>query len=162
MNYSPEPRSEQNSKPNYFGNPLVSLQRSKKHLHFTALRNEMASCFSAIPDSRQQSKCSATQHDSLMSAFAYMFFQDPSLLHFQKRLEQHQQRNNLRNWPHPPWFRFTCKLTVVYITSRKSNSLKTAQLLVYSPRGRVKNLSRHRHFFLQYLDKFVKTSLTFL
>ncbi len=26
-----------------------------------------------------------------------MFFQDPSLLHFQKRLEQNQQRNNLRN-----------------------------------------------------------------
>jgi hypothetical protein len=57
----------------------------------------MAECFSAIPDSRQQNKCEYNQHDILMSAFACMYFQDPSLLHFQKRLEQDQQRNNLRN-----------------------------------------------------------------
>ena len=31
-----------------------------------------------------------------MSAFACMYFQDPSLLHFQKRLEQKYQRNNLK------------------------------------------------------------------
>ncbi|NQY65015.1 MAG: hypothetical protein HRT38_15050 [Alteromonadaceae bacterium] len=31
-----------------------------------------------------------------MSAFACMYFQDPSLLHFQQRLEQKYQRNNLR------------------------------------------------------------------
>jgi len=57
----------------------------------------MAACFSAIPDPRQQGKCSYSQHDVLMSAFACMFFQDPSLLHFQKRLEQKYQRNNLKN-----------------------------------------------------------------
>ncbi len=57
----------------------------------------MTECFSAIPDPRQQGKCSYNQHDILMSAFACMFFQDPSLLHFQNRLEQSQQRNNLRN-----------------------------------------------------------------
>jgi len=57
----------------------------------------MAECFSAIPDNRQQGKCDYSQHDILMSAFACMFFQDPSLLHFQKRLEQKYQRNNLRN-----------------------------------------------------------------
>ena len=57
----------------------------------------MAECFSAIPDPRQQGKCNYNQHDILMSAFACMFFQDPSLLHFQKRLEQNHQRNNLRN-----------------------------------------------------------------
>ncbi len=57
----------------------------------------MAECFSAIPDPRQQGKCSYSQHDILMSAFACMFFQDPSLLHFQKRLEQKYQRNNLKN-----------------------------------------------------------------
>jgi hypothetical protein len=32
-----------------------------------------------------------------MSAFACMFFQYPSLLHFQTRLEQKHQQNNLRN-----------------------------------------------------------------
>ena len=57
----------------------------------------MAKCFSDIPDSRQQGKCIYSQLDVLMSAFACMFFQDPSLLHFQTRLEQQHQRNNLRN-----------------------------------------------------------------
>lgn len=57
----------------------------------------MAEYFSVIADSRQQNKCDYSQHDILMSAFACIFFQDPSLLHFQKRLEQNQQRNNLRN-----------------------------------------------------------------
>lgn len=57
----------------------------------------MAEHFSAIVDDRQQNKCDYSQHDILMSAFACMYFQDPSLLHFQKRLEQNQQRNNLRN-----------------------------------------------------------------
>ena len=57
----------------------------------------MAECFGAIPDPRQKLKCSYSQHDILMSAFACMFFQEPSLLHFQKRLEQRYQRNNLKN-----------------------------------------------------------------
>ena len=57
----------------------------------------MAACFSAIDDPRQQGKCEYSQHDILMSAFACMYFQDPSLLHFQIRLEQNQQRNNLKN-----------------------------------------------------------------
>jgi len=57
----------------------------------------MAKHFSAIVDNRQQNKCDYSQHDILMSAFACMYFQDPSLLHFQQRLEQNQQRNNLRN-----------------------------------------------------------------
>jgi hypothetical protein len=57
----------------------------------------MAEHFSVIVDNRQQNKCDYSQHDILMSAFACMYFQDPSLLHFQKRLEQSQQRNNLRN-----------------------------------------------------------------
>jgi len=57
----------------------------------------MSACFSAIDDPRQQGKCEYSQHDILMSAFACMYFQDPSLLHFQIRLEQNQQRNNLKN-----------------------------------------------------------------
>jgi hypothetical protein len=76
---------------------VTSLLKTKKHLNFETLRKSMATCFSDIPDSRQQGKCTYSQHDVLMSAFAYMFFQDPSLLHFQTRLEQKHQRNNLRN-----------------------------------------------------------------
>jgi hypothetical protein len=54
----------------------------------------MAECFSAIPDRRQQNKCEYNQHDILMSAFACMYFQAPSLLHFKKRLEQDQRKRS--------------------------------------------------------------------
>ncbi|RTZ99551.1 MAG: hypothetical protein DSY90_00990, partial [Deltaproteobacteria bacterium] len=36
-------------------------------------------------------------HDCLMSAFAMMFFQDPSLLEFQRRIEDRKQFSNLSN-----------------------------------------------------------------
>ena len=75
---------------------MVSQLKSKKHLNFKTLRKSIAKCFSSIADDRQQGKCDYSQHDALMSAFACMFFQDPSLLHFQKRLEQKYQRNNLQ------------------------------------------------------------------
>ena len=38
-----------------------------------------------------------TLHDCFMSGFAMMYFQDPSLLQFQKRLEDAAHQNNLRN-----------------------------------------------------------------
>jgi hypothetical protein len=75
---------------------MGSLLKTKKHLKFSALRESLSECFSAISDKRQQNKCVFSQHDVLMSAFACMYFQDPSLLHFQKRLEQKYQRNNLK------------------------------------------------------------------
>ena len=75
---------------------MVSQLKTKKHLNFNALRKSLSECFSAIPDKRQQNKCIFSQHDILMSAFACMYFQDPSLLHFQKRLEQKYQSNNLK------------------------------------------------------------------
>ena len=75
---------------------MTSQLKTKKHLNFAALRESLSECFSAVSDKRQQNKCVFSQHDVLMSAFACMYFQDPSLLHFQKRLEQKYQRNNLR------------------------------------------------------------------
>ena len=75
---------------------MASLHKTKKHLSFEALRKTITQHFAAIVDNRQQGKCTYSQHDVLMSAFACMYFQDPSLLHFQKRLEQKHQRNNLK------------------------------------------------------------------
>lgn len=49
-----------------------------------------------IEDSRQEAKIDYSVHDCLMSAFAMMFFQDPSVLAFQRRFEQTIQQNNLR------------------------------------------------------------------
>lgn len=60
----------------------------KKHLGFKSLREVLSRVFNEIKDFRQSHKIDHSIHDSLMSGFACMFFQDPSLLQFQKRLEK--------------------------------------------------------------------------
>lgn len=67
----------------------------KKHLNFTELRTKLSDVFRAIPDWRQQNKITISIHDAMMSGFACMYFQDPSLLQFQKRMQEDQHRNNL-------------------------------------------------------------------
>ena len=74
---------------------MSSLTKPKKHLSFTALRDSMSLCFNSIKDSRDQAKCNYSQHDVLMSAFACMYFQDPSLNEFQRRMQEEQHQNNL-------------------------------------------------------------------
>jgi len=69
---------------------------SKKHLGFCGLRNTIARRFEHIPDDRQEHKVEHRLYDCLMSAFAMMFFQDPSILSFQQRLQDSIQRNNLQ------------------------------------------------------------------
>ncbi|WP_198262779.1 hypothetical protein [sulfur-oxidizing endosymbiont of Gigantopelta aegis] len=58
---------------------MASLSQQKKHLSFSALKQAISLHFHAIKDSRVQGKCDYSQHDVLMSAFACMYFQDPSL-----------------------------------------------------------------------------------
>jgi hypothetical protein len=67
----------------------------KKHLSFTALKDTMARHFRQIEDPRQAAKVNHCLHDVLMSGFAMMHFQDPSLLCFQRRLQDHIHLNNL-------------------------------------------------------------------
>jgi hypothetical protein len=67
----------------------------KKHLSFTALRQALSEHFCNIDDRRQSGKIDYSLHDCLMSSFAMMFFQDPSLLAFQKRMQDSIQTNNL-------------------------------------------------------------------
>lgn len=57
----------------------------------------MSSHFNQIADPRQQGKCNFSYNEILMSAFACMYFQDPSLLQFQKRMVEKQGRNNMRS-----------------------------------------------------------------
>ena len=68
----------------------------KKHLSFPALRKKMSRRFEEISDTRQPGKVDHTIHDCLMSAFAMMFFQDPSMLVFQRRIMDTTQINNLK------------------------------------------------------------------
>jgi hypothetical protein len=67
----------------------------KKHLAFTALRKALSEHFENIVDHRQSGKVYYRLHDCLMSGFAMMFFQDPSLLAFQQRMQDSIQVNNL-------------------------------------------------------------------
>jgi hypothetical protein len=68
----------------------------KKHLSFSSLRSVVSERFLGIPDWRQSGKVDISLHDALMSGFACMHFQDPSLLQFQQRMQEDQHQNNLR------------------------------------------------------------------
>lgn len=70
----------------------------KKHLNFTALRKKASEIFSSVPDWRQQSKVNISIHDAMSSGLACMYFQDPSLLQFQTRMQEDQHRNNLQTF----------------------------------------------------------------
>jgi hypothetical protein len=71
------------------------MEKSLKHLSLQSLRHCLTLLFRDIPDRRQQSKVSHTMHDVVMSGFAMMYFHDPSLLQFQRRLRRDEGRDNL-------------------------------------------------------------------
>lgn len=68
----------------------------KKHLSFTALREIIANNFRAIKDSRAANSSNRIA-DVMLSGLACMYYQSPSLLEFQRRMEKKEQRNNLRS-----------------------------------------------------------------
>lgn len=67
----------------------------KKHLSFGSLRKELSSLFDGLPDERDSMKTDYSSHDAVMSGFACMYFQDPSLLQFQEQLKKSLNRSNL-------------------------------------------------------------------
>lgn len=69
---------------------------TKKHLSFSSLRKKLSVRLKNISESRQEAKIKHTIHDVFMSGFAMMYFQDPSLLQFQKSLEDGIRNNNLK------------------------------------------------------------------
>ena len=72
------------------------MRRSLRHLNFKSLRESLNHLFRDIPDRRQKAKVDHSMHDVVMSGFAMMYFQDPSLLQFQERLEKDKGTNNLK------------------------------------------------------------------
>ena len=68
----------------------------KKHLNFDALRQALSDFLYKIDDPRQKSKTSYSIHDVVMSGFACMFLQCPSLMDFQRRMSGWFGRNNLQ------------------------------------------------------------------
>jgi hypothetical protein len=72
----------------------------KKHIGFTSLIKYASEKFKVIPDWRQENKTNYSLHDITMSAFACMYFKDPSLEQFQKRMQQVEDRSNLQTLFH--------------------------------------------------------------
>ena len=68
----------------------------KTHLSFGSLIHGFQHRVKGIPDPRQAAKISYRLWDLVGSGLACMFFQDRSLLQFQKRLEDAEQRSNLQ------------------------------------------------------------------
>lgn len=75
---------------------MTTHTKPKKHLSFTALRKSFSAVLKAIPETRDKNKSTYSQHDIVMSAFACMYFQDPSFLAFQQRLENKLKSSNLK------------------------------------------------------------------
>lgn len=69
--------------------------RGPKQLRFRALVDSLGSAIDQIADSREKHKISYPLQDCYRSAFAMFYFQDPSLLAFQKRVQEEIHRNNL-------------------------------------------------------------------
>lgn len=69
----------------------------KKHLSFSSLRDLMVDRFSGVSDTRRPSRVSYSVSDTLMSAFAMMYFKDSSLLEYQRRWLSEIDTCNLTN-----------------------------------------------------------------
>lgn len=70
------------------------MQRPKKHLSFGSLVGALRDRLESVEDKRQSHRIQYELADVGLSAFACMFFQDPSLLAFQKRMQDQKERFN--------------------------------------------------------------------
>ncbi len=69
--------------------------RPLKSLTLETIGELLATSFGEVEDSRAADQLSYRLHDTLMSGFALMFFQHPSLLQFQRAMQQKRRRCNL-------------------------------------------------------------------
>jgi hypothetical protein len=69
--------------------------RPLQSLTLEAIIDVLSTRFAYIPDTRQPDRVDYSLHDTLMSGFAMMFFQHPSLLEFQRKMQQRRGRCNL-------------------------------------------------------------------
>ena len=69
--------------------------KAKKHLSFTPLREMISHQIRSWPDPRRQQSVDHSVHDAVMSGLACMYFQEPSLLQFQREMQERTHQNNL-------------------------------------------------------------------
>jgi hypothetical protein len=70
--------------------------RPLKSLTLEAIVDLLATTFGAVDDPRAAEQLSYPLHATLMSGFAVMFFQHPSLLQFQRAMEKKRRRSNVQ------------------------------------------------------------------
>src|SRR5882672_1781086 len=69
--------------------------RPLQSLTLEAMIDVLSTRFAPLPDTRQPARVDSSLHDTLMRGFAMMFFQHPSLLEFQRKMQQRRGRCNL-------------------------------------------------------------------
>lgn len=69
--------------------------RGPAQLRFRAVVNCLAEAVKPLPDGRRKERVRHGLADCYLSAFAMFYLQDPSLLEFQRRVQEQVQRNNL-------------------------------------------------------------------
>ena len=70
--------------------------RPLKSLTLEAIVDLLATTFSKVEDTRAAEQLRYPLHDTLLSGFALMFFQHPSLLQFQRAMEKKRRRCNVQ------------------------------------------------------------------
>ena len=70
--------------------------RPLKSLTLAAIVELLSTQFRAVADTRAVEQVRYSRPDTLMSGFALMFFQHPSLLQFQRAMAKKRQRCNLQ------------------------------------------------------------------
>ena len=75
---------------------LRLFMKIKKHLSFGALIESFSGILKRISDHRENGKVEYSIGNVFMSAFAMMFFQNSSLVEFQRNMETQHHRNNIR------------------------------------------------------------------
>src|SRR2546428_3651169 len=70
--------------------------RPLKSLTLEAMVDFLATTFRVLEDPRAADQLTYPLHDTLLSGFALMFFQPPSLLQFQRAMQQKRRRCNLQ------------------------------------------------------------------
>lgn len=69
--------------------------RPLESLSLESIVSLLSDTFQSLPDLRHPHRVAFQLHDTLLSAFACMFFQHPSLLQFQRRMKERRGRCNL-------------------------------------------------------------------
>lgn len=74
---------------------MLCSMRPLKSLSLESIVGKLSATFSSIADSRDTKRVDYSLHDTIMSGFACMFFQHPSLLEFQRSMQTRRGISNL-------------------------------------------------------------------